>query len=362
VEVVRQALNPATNSGPIRLGETCRMTNVKSRSGSWLRKTAVWRWLTAWRRHPRSLSTPLAEPEPAPAADDSRWHLYVPYAAPELQFTDPLVETVSGYEISIARTGPRYGVIAVKDLPSAEVAQDVFNALTRGVVAASLNLSTGIRIKDELTVLHQDDNPLPNDEDQPFACRQGRSLARIFIIAGEASCQIPKILDTLRQSLKVGFGHLGVEKSLRNPRTMLACRLFIDSHFEASDEARLLSLMGVLEVLKEQDAASAHAQRLVEKWIEESAQLEPAEAQSFDGSLNHMKSISIGRGIRGVVERHLGPDRARKAQKLYNVRSSLVHDGKRPDNLGDAVLQTESIARDLLISILTSHHSDGQEL
>jgi len=220
-------------------------------------------------------------------------------------------------------------------------------------VAASLNLSTGIRIKEDLVVVRQDD-PLPVDKEQPFTCRQGTNLARIFIIEGEARFQIPKILDTLRQSLEVGFHHPGVKEALKHPRTALASQLFIDSQFEASDEARLLSLMGVLEVLKDQGASSAAAQLLVDKWIQESAQLDEVESNSFRSTLKFMKSISIGRGIRGVVEHHLGPERARETQKLYDLRSTLVHEGKRPDDLADAVRRTESIARDLLSKVLTA--------
>lgn len=296
------------------------------------------------------LSNPPPVPEPT-ALVDNRWDLHVPYAAPTLAFTDPFVETVSGYKISIRQSGPGRGRIAVNGLTSAEDAQEVFDALRRGVVTASLNLSTGIRVKGELAVVRQDD-PLPKDRDQPFTCRQGRNLASIFIIAGEASFQIPKILDTLRQSLEVGFRHPGVEEALKRPRIALACQLFIDSHFEASDEARLLSLMSVLEVLKDQDASSAAAQQLVEKWIQEAAQLDEVESSSFRGTLKFMKSISIGRGIRGVVERHLGLERAREAQKLYGLRSTLLHEGKRPDDLTHAVRRTQSIARDLLARVL----------
>jgi hypothetical protein len=297
-----------------------------------------------------------------PAIANSNWYLYVPYSAPTLRFTDPLTERVSGYEILFQRTGDRYGGIEVKDLASIEDAQSVFAALKRGALAASLNLSTGIRIKDELVILYETDDPAPEDEGQPFACRQGRNLARMFIVFGEAQFQIPKVRERLRQSLVVGFDHVRVQEALANPRIALACRLFIDSQFEASDEARMLSLIGVLEVLKDQEASSADAQRLVEKWIQESTWLDTVEASSFRSTLKFMKSISISRGIRSVVERHLGAERARDAQKLYSARTALVHEGKRPHDLGNAVRQTESIARDLLIGILTTNRcADGNQ-
>jgi hypothetical protein len=326
----------------------------------WSRMIAPRRWFETRGRESQRQTAPLPGPG-ATAATDGRWHLHVPYAAPKLKFREPLAEMISGYEITFKQSGDRCGVIAVEDLASVEEAHTVFAALKRGAVAASLNLSTGIRISNTLVVI-EDDDAFPDEEDQPFTFRQGRSLARVVIVVGDVSFQIPKILEKLRQGLKAGFGHAGVEQALVEPRTILACRLFIDSHFEDSDEARLLSLMGVLEVLKDRAACSAGAQELVDRWVLESTQLDEPEASSFRGSLKFMKSISIGRGISSVVERHLGPDRAREARKLYGIRSTLVHDGIRPDNLGSAVTQAESIARDLLVSILAcGPQLDGEE-
>jgi hypothetical protein len=121
------------------------MTAVRVFRRSSLRKIGHWRWLGALQKNPRRESAPLQEAEPT-AVTDNHWYLYVPYAAPNLKITDPLVETVSGHEISIERTGSRYGGIAVKNLASEEDAKSVFAALKRGALAASLNLSTGIRV------------------------------------------------------------------------------------------------------------------------------------------------------------------------------------------------------------------------
>jgi hypothetical protein len=117
----------------------------------------------------------------------------------------------------------------------------------RSAVVASLNLLTGIRVKGDLVVL-PDDEPFPGDEAQPFACSQARSLARVHLRFGRPIFQVPKIMDALWNGFNAGFHHAGLEQALTDPRLLLACRLFIDSHFEASDEARLVSLIGVLEV------------------------------------------------------------------------------------------------------------------
>jgi hypothetical protein len=297
----------------------------------------------------------LRDEEPQPiAATDGLWCLYVPFSAPKLTFTDPLAETVSGYAATFTRVNSEYGRIVVEGLPSPEETERVFAALKRGVVAASVELSTGIRVVDGLAILYDDNDPLPQQRDQPFACPQGRNLARLVISIGPTRFNMPKILDKLRASLHVGFYQAGFEEALADPRTTLACQLFIDGHFEATSEARFLSLMGVLEVLKDKDSVSEAALQLVDQWISESAQLVEVEAKSFSGTLRHMKEISINRGIQSRVGRHLGPDKALVAKRLYGIRSKLVHDGLRPDDLEDIVRKTESLVRELLVSILTA--------
>jgi hypothetical protein len=99
---------------------------------------------------------------------------------------------------------------------------------------------------------------------------------------------------------------------------------------------------------------STEAQGLIDQWMAQASELGSVETDSLRTQLRFMKSISIGRGIRAVVGRHLGSDRAREAQRLYGVRSKLVHDGKRPDDLAGEVRALEKIARDLLVSLLTA--------
>ena len=293
------------------------------------------------------------EPQPL-AATDGLWSLYVPFSAPKLNFTDPLLESVSGYPAKFAQVSPEYGRIAVESLPSAEEAERVFAALKRGVVAASVELSTGVRVVDQLAILYDDNDPLPQEQDQPFACLQGRSLARLTISIGPIRFIMPKILEKLHASLDVGFHRTSFAEALADPRTTLACQLFIDSHFEATSEARFLSLMGVLEVLKDKDPVSGAAIRLVDQWISDSTQLSKVEADSFHGTLRFMKTISINRGIQSRVERHLDSEKACAAKDLYNIRSKLVHNGLRPDDLEGVVRSAESLVREVLISVLTS--------
>lgn len=108
------------------------MANVRSLGRSWLRKAAGWRWPGA---RPTDFPSQLAAP-PEPGSElivvaDERWYLCVPYAAPGLMLTDPLVEMVSGYEIRIRQTDAerRFGSVVVEGLATVEEGLKVFAAI-----------------------------------------------------------------------------------------------------------------------------------------------------------------------------------------------------------------------------------------
>jgi hypothetical protein len=281
--------------------------------------------------------------------------LHVPFVStPEFPFTEELTETVSGCTIFIGPDINPYKRLVVKEIDTIDRAHDQFSALKRGMLAASLNVCCGIRIKDDLTVVDNDDKGLPGKPDLPFVCQQGRSLARITLTIGEPKMQISKVLPKVIRGLEMGIEAGFAVKALRDQRVRLACDLYTDSFFEKSLEASFITLIGVLEVLKDQDSVSPNATQLIDHWLINVHHLESTEAESLRGQLGHMKQISIRRGIGKVVGRHLGQDRAREVQKLYTVRSKLMHNGERPTDLEDNLRYTQLTVRELLASILLS--------
>lgn len=186
----------------------------------------------------------------------------------------------------------------------------------------------------------------------PFVCHQGRDRRRVILTAGVPYFQVNRIRERLWQSLEVGFHRESVNTALADERVELACQLFVDSHFEASDEARFLSLIGILEVLKDSGEVSETARALIGQWDKEAKMLDREEANSIRGGLKYLQTVSIGRGIRYLVDRHLGADKAREASKLYHLRSQLVHDGRKPESFSKVVREAEALTKDLLSSIL----------
>ncbi|GAA3795276.1 hypothetical protein GCM10022226_13300 [Sphaerisporangium flaviroseum] len=171
-------------------------------------------------------------------------------------------------------------------------------------------------------------------------------------------------LPKLMQGIQLGATSKAVAQALSDQRIALACTLYIDSFFETSYEAQFITLIGVLEVLKERGPVSPDAMQLIDGWLEEIRHLEVGEAQSFRGRLNFLKQISLGAGIRRTVTRYLGSDRAREVQELYNIRSKLVHEGERPLELRDNLRQAEIIVRELLAKILVDPRnlSEGRDI
>jgi hypothetical protein len=263
---------------------------------------------------------------------------------------------MGGCTFSIRPGAAPYGHLIVEELDTLEQARSQFETLKRGMLAASLNVGCGIRVNDDLRVIDDDATALPSERDQPFVCRQERNQARLMISLGEPIFQLQRVLSDVIQGLEVGISSSFAVEALCDKLVALACKLYADSFFERSSEARFITLIGALEVLKDKDSVSTETEQLVEGWLRDVklSKIPEPELKSLRGQLNRMKQLSIGRGIGGVVGRHLGDDRAREVQILYGIRSTLVHEGKPPDDLEGCLGRTQLVVRELLIRILWS--------
>lgn len=285
-------------------------------------------------------------------SSDGPWRLHVPFmSAPGMTFSEEVSKTVAGCTILIQQDTNPYSRLVISELATIDEARDKFSALQRAMLAASLMVGCGIRVKDNLKVFNHVAQ-LPSEANQPFVCPQERSLARLVLSAGEPELQVQRVLPQVLEGIEVGMSPSFAVQAMRDQHVSLACELYIDSFFERSIPTQFIGLIGVLEVLKDQDAVSSEAMQLIKSWLKQVGQLENDEAESFRGQLKHMKQLSISRGIGCLVARHLGQDQAREARNLYGVRSNLVHRGERPTNLEDHLRRAQHIVRELLIKIL----------
>jgi hypothetical protein len=164
--------------------------------------------------------------------------------------------------------------------------------------------------------------PLGLMNEVPLIFQEGRDLSGLAIIPGVVQIQFEKVLPKLLASLEFGLTSGPAHTIMTDRYVKLATELYVDSHFEVSNSARFIGLIGVLEVLKDKNPASDSARRLVDGWIREATTtLEDDESKSVLGSLRRLKDISISQGIASVVERHLGHECAKEAKELYGLRS-----------------------------------------
>ena len=151
------------------------------------------------------------------------------------------------------------------------------------------------------------------------------------------------------------------ETIISDAKLKLAVETYCSSHFEASVNARFLTLMTVLEVLNPLKDEPEKVRRKLDEWIEEAHKLaaeqsEGPDQQSFQSvasRLGYLKRMSIQRGLRTLVtdllQRDGHPDAAEigaKIPDLYGKRSDLVHEGD--SNLGQSISDLEDIVRKTL--------------
>lgn len=291
----------------------------------------------------------------AESKSQPKWNLLVPFiTAPEFPLKETQAVTIGDIHAQLRPHAFDYSILLIEDLESAQVAHELFRSLRIGLLAASLNISWGIRVRDKVDILDQD-SPMPNELDVPLIYPEGRNLSRLLVHVGPVQKQVGKVLPRLLQSVEFGMKSASAGQAIANDHVKLALELYVDSYFETSDSARFLGLVTALEVLKGKDNSSDAACDLVDRWsAQASEELNTVEAASIKGSLKYLKRISIARGIGSVVRRHIGEDRMKEARDLYMARSSLVHDGIRPDDFSDIVTRTQTLVRELLIRILQS--------
>ena len=144
--------------------------------------------------------------------------------------------------------------------------------------------------------------------------------------------------------------------------------LFVSHFFESSSNARLLTLVMVLESLTESQPKHQTAQRLIDSWhlqlqdlkrqiVETNPNSEESEAlEALERELFFRKEASLRSQIRALVVSSLTsvghPDpvgMGQRSLKLYDARSTLVHEGTLPrKKLTAALHNAEEIARIVL--------------
>jgi Apea-like HEPN len=291
----------------------------------------------------------------ADRSPSSKWNLLIPFiTAPEFPLKEASAITFGGLQAELRPGAFGYSSLLIEDIDSEQAAYGLFSSLRIGLLAASLKVGCGVRVRDEVEILSQD-SPMPDGVGVPIIYPKGKDLSRLLIGRASVQQQVEKVLPTIVSSLAFGMASTSAGQAMADDRVKLALELYVDSYFEISNSARFLGFVNVLEVLKDKGDASDIARGLIDRWSQEaSKELDTKEAASIRGSLRYLRFISISRGIGSTVERHLGQDRAKEAQELYQARSNLVHNGIRPDDFPYSLTRAQKLVTDLLAHIFLS--------
>jgi hypothetical protein len=287
-------------------------------------------------------STNFLEAVERMSANEKTWVLSVPFVvSPPMEFDGETVDTFGDVRLTIRPAGGGFNLFLFEGLRTIEEAQQQFSALQTGVLTASIYLRGGVRIMEGLLEV-DGSTQLPSDPAQPMTYPEGRDLSRVTLQIGQVSFVTDRVLPRFLEGLRVGLTAPKPSIAMQDRSVQLARTLFIDSYFERSPQARLLGLIGVLEVLKDKGSRSSEAQALIDRWMDEVGKDVPEEV-ALRQQLADLKRISINHGIRSLVRRHLGDSEAARAGKLYNYRSKLVHNGVVTADIEDVASLSPSL-------------------
>jgi hypothetical protein len=146
----------------------------------------------------------------------------------------------------------------------------------------------------------------------------------------------------------------------------LAFETYATAHSEPSIRARFVTMVTVVEVLAAGAMRSAKAQAVIDGFMDDfmertrSSDLDQSERSSLERGLLKLKRGSIGAACRRYIKAALGKEVSVEFERLYDVRSRLVHAGVYDDtDLGDELTKLETIASGLLARAGTAAAGDS---
>jgi hypothetical protein len=233
-----------------------------------------------------------------------------------------------------------------------------------GIRRAAVRWGFGVRLTTTPQRIIYRSTPAPaNHELKPMRGARGignfsepalyRSTTKIVWMGGGGGRGVmtyrPKMLYSVLRS-----GILGrPAKAAPSARIDLALDVYAASFFERSPQARFITLVGVLEVLKDQRRLSRRMRTLVQGWLKQlqairgRSRREDEALRSLVGQVRRLEQESINKAIQNLVSKHLGRHRAQRAATFYGIRSRYVHDGV-DEGMRANVLELQALVKDLL--------------
>ena len=228
----------------------------------------------------------------------------------------------------------RTGFDLGKDRPTSWTSDDVKEAISRG---------GGVRMHDNVHGLYV-------FEEQP--------PSRFFLMQATGSVQSSpsRYIDEWKRQYDAS--------PQLSPKEAFGLELYAMAHAEPSTRARFVALATVVEALAAGAMRSEKGQQLIDSFMEtfmkgtRESDLDPSERRSLEGGLLDLKRGSIGAACRRYIEAALGKDATKEFDRLYDIRSKLVHTGVYDDTaLGDELSKLDALVSRLLAPLGVSTRS-----
>lgn len=294
---------------------------------------------------------------------------------------DEVIDHIGAIEVSLTSDG-QYHILKATGFPSMETAADFLTRLESSM--CWLLLQKGIAAEASLkpqTITYYPDPQLAADNlSKSFGTEFNghvdcivssaeaaiypteRRLSFVTSVGGSAYTTVPA-KDAL-QTLLDGVKFEGSHRMSEDPKFGVALKLYGAYFTEKSTAARFLTLIMSLEALTAPTAKSPAALALLEKWSAEVDQISVSlEASSEDAlalealkrEILYRRADSVRSQVRKMVLSALDGEAdaahvARDALRLYDLRSTLVHDGfVEAHQLSEATSQARTLVHRVLL-------------
>jgi hypothetical protein len=193
------------------------------------------------------------------------------------------------------------------------------------------------------------------DGNLPIVFRSDQKIQRLF--GGELKCTKTRSFETFVSTLEQ-LSTTDISNVVNQPELKIALELFNAFFYEFSDNAKFIGLIMVLETLK----PKAYKHKVVVELLNEWKKQATDEMNTFDNNTIEYEALidlsndlmfkneaSIRSRVKALVretykESDEKAEKIRTVNKLYDLRSRLVHDGKLQSNeLSSAIEQAKII-------------------
>jgi hypothetical protein len=270
-----------------------------------------------------------------------------------------------GHDCKVSKVNNQY-LLLVSGFSCEEAASTFLAKASAALIWSGLRKPFGLKVEHEIKPVTFFPEPIPVIDGNPLApslrekgweAVDGHYLANqttirpdhkrlTFFHAGDVSLRQGMTASHLIEALVEGLDLGHPELVLADPKLLLACEVYLSSYFEKTDTASFLSRITALEILAPETEASDTLKSLVEQFMHEVSRTRREASQDdhelqrelhgLSSSLGRLRSRSIKNSIRNLVGEVIQNETGsydldsipEEVSKLYDLRSSLVHDGK----------------------------------